>query len=141
MTEYRVPIHPAVRFTSIGWASCTGEFSPAEKATGPESRPDVSIIQVVSSSFVSVSIWVVQLLPKGCGKSSSNTSVESPLVTNFIVYLPSGSTRIVTRCSTQLGNTRPMNRINIILLRFIIAAWGMVEFRNKLCTKQSGDSS
>ena len=111
---------PAVRFTSIGWASCIGELSPAAKATGPESSPDVSMIQVVSSFFISVAICVVQGLPKGWGKSSLNTSVESPLVTNFMVYLPSGSTRTVIRCSTQPGHTKPMNRINRTVLRLIV---------------------
>ena len=117
------------------------ELSPAAKATGPESSPDVSMIQVVSSFFISVAICVVQGLPKGWGKSSLNTSVESPLVTNFMVYLPSGSTRTVIRCSTQPGHTKPMNRINIIVLHFIVKAWGRVEFRNKLHTNQTGDST
>jgi len=70
--------------------------------------------------FISVAICVVQGLPKGWGKSALNTSVESPLVTNFMVYLPSGSTRTVIRCSTQPGHTKPMNRINRTVLRLIV---------------------
>ena len=45
--------------------SSTKELLPDEKAVGPRVKPDVVIIQVFSSSEISVSIFVTHGSPKG----------------------------------------------------------------------------